>query len=118
MMLSRLENKVLVSLLNVCKEKGAVLISPIDLLKIIGTEHLTLSELEKTLKDLSTDGYFDLVYSDRRGEKVFCITLLEKGKGYIRSESIEKRNLIKRFALTIGFAILSFLVGIILRKIF
>ncbi|MBE7081407.1 MAG: hypothetical protein E7372_02465 [Clostridiales bacterium] len=117
-MLSRLENKVLISLLSVCKEKGAVLISPIDLLKIIGTEHLTLSKLEKTLNDLSTDGYFDLVYSDRRGEKVFCITLLEKGKGYVRSESLERRNLIKRFVLTIGFAILSFIVGIILKKIF
>ncbi len=117
-MLSRIENKVLISLLNVCKQKGAILISPIDLLKIVGTEHLTLSELEKILEDLSTDGYFDLVYSDRRGEKVFCITFLEKGKGYIRSESLEKRNLIKRFGLTIGFAILSFLVGIILKKIF
>ena len=117
-MLSRLENKVLVSLLTACKEKGAILISPIDLLKIIGTEHLTLSELEKMLKDLSIDGYFDLVYSDRRGEKVFCITLSEKGKGYIRSENIEKRNIIKRFCLTIGFAILSFVVGIILKKIF
>ena len=117
-MLSRLENKVLINLLNVCKEKQAILISPIDLLKIIGTEHLTLSQLEKILNDLSTDGYFDLVNSDRRGEKVFCITMLEKGKGYIRSEHLEKRNLIKRFTLTIGFAFLSFLVGIILKKIF
>ncbi len=117
-MLSRLESKVLISLINLCKQKEAILISPIDLLKIIGAEHLTLSSLEKTLNDLSTDGYFDLVHSDRFGEKVFCITLLEKGKGYIRSESLEKRNLIKRFALTIGFAILSFLIGLILRKIF
>ena len=117
-MLSRLESKVLISLIKASKERGAILISPIDLLKIVSAEHLTLSQLETTLNNLSTDGYFDLVLSDRRGEKVFCITLLEKGKGYIRSESIEKRNLIKRFALTIGFAILSFLVGIILRKIF
>ena len=117
-MLSRLESRVLLSLIKMGKERGAMLISPIDLLKLVGTEHLTLSQLESTLNDLSTDGYIDLVLSDRRGEKVFCITLLEKGKGYIRSESIEKRNLIKRFGLTIGFAILSFLVGIILRKIF
>ena len=117
-MLSRLESKVLISLIKASKERGAILISPIDLLKIVSAEHLTLSQLETTLNNLSTDGYFDLVLSDRRGEKVFCITLLEKGKGYIRSESIEKRNLIKRFALTIGFAILSFLVGIILKKIF
>ena len=118
MMLSRLESKVLISLLNVCKQKDAILISPIDLLKIVGTEHLTLSQLEKTLNDLNADGYFDLVHSDRFGENIYCITILEKGKGYIRSESLEKRNLIKRFALTIGFAILSFLVGLILKKIF
>ena len=117
-MLSRLENKVLISLIKACNQKGAILISPIDLLKIIGVEHLTLSQLEKVIEDLRLDGYFDLVYSDRRGEKVFCITLNEKGKGYIRSENIEKRNLIKRLTLTIGFAILSFLVGIILKKIF
>lgn len=117
-MLSRLESKVLITLIKASKEKGAILISPIDLLKIVGLENLTLSSLEKTLNDLSTDGYLDIVLSDRRGEKVFCITLLEKGKGYIRSASIEKRNLIKRFALTIGFAILSFLVGLILKKIF
>ena len=117
-MLSRLENKVLTSLIKVCNQKGAILISPIDLLKIVGVENLTLSQLEKIIEDLRLDGYFDLVYSDRRGEKVFCITLYEKGKGYIRSESIEKRNLIKRLTLTIGFAILSFLVGIILKKIF
>ena len=117
-MLSKLESKVLITLIKASKEKGAILISPIDLLKIVGSEHLTLSQLERALSDLSTDGYLDLVLSDRRGEKVFCITLLEKGKGYIRSESIERRNLIKRFILTIGFAILSFLVGIILRKIF
>ncbi len=117
-MLSRLEGKVLHALLKVCKEKEAILISPIDLLKIVGAEHLTLSGLEKIVKDLNTDGYFDLVYSDRRGEEVFCITLLDKGKGYIRSENQEKRNLIKRLGLTIGFAILSFLVGIILKKIF
>ena len=117
-MLSRLESKVMLGLLEMCNKKQAILVSPIDLLKIVGTENLTLSELEKTLQDLCTDGYFDLVYSDRHGEKVFCITLLEKGKGYLRSESLEKRNLIKRFVLTIGFAILSFIVGIILKKIF
>ena len=117
-MLTRLENKVMTILCNLCKEKQSILVSPIDLIKIIGTENLVLSKLEKIIKDLSTDGYFDLVYSDRRGETVYCITLSEKGKGYIRNESMAKRNLIVRFLLTIGFAILSFLVGIILKKIF
>lgn len=118
MMLTRLENKVMINLYKECKDKSSILISPIDLIKIVGSENLTLSKLEKIIKDLSADGYFDLIYSDRHGETVYCITLLEKGKGYLRSESIAKRNLIARFVLTIGFAILSFIVGIILKKIF
>ena len=117
-MLTRMENKVMSVLYKECSKKQSILISPIDLLKIIGTSNLSISKLDKIIKDLSTDGYFDLIYSDRRGEMVYCISLLEKGKGYLRNESVAKRNLVARFMLTIGFAILSFLVGIILRKIF
>ena len=117
-MLERLESKVLFALCCELKEKDAILISPIDLLKIVGAENLSLSRLEKIVKDLSTDGYFDLIYSDRRGETVYCISVLEKGKGYLRSEKQRKRNLFARLFLTIGFAVISFLVGLILKKIF
>ena len=117
-MLDRLERKVMLTLCTELKDKSAILISPTDLLKIVGTENLSLSHLEKIIGDLSMDGYFDLVYSDRRGETVFCISILEKGKGFLRSEKQRKRNLLARLFLTIGFAIVSFLVGIILKKIF
>ncbi len=117
-MLDRLEKKVMTTLCKELREKPAILISPIDLLKIVGEESLSLSHLEKILCDLSTDGYFDLVYSDRRGETIYCISILEKGKCYLRNEKQMKRNLLSRLFLTIGFAIISFLVGVILRKIF
>ncbi len=117
-MLDRIEKKVVLTLCNELKDKTAILISPLDLLKMVGVENLTISRLEKIINDLSTDGYFDLVYSDRRGETVYCISLLERGKGFLRSEKQRKRNLVARLFLTIGFAIVSFLVGLILKKIF
>ena len=117
-MLERLEKKVLSTLVYELKEKSAILISPLDLVKIVNEESLSISRLEKIINDLSVDGYFDLVYSDRRGETVYCISLLEKGKGFLRSEKQRKRNLLARLFLTIGFAFISFLVGVILRKIF
>ena len=118
MMLDRLEKKVMMTLCVEMKSKDTILISPLDLLKMVGVENLSISRLEKIVRDLSTDGYFDLVYSDRRGETVYCISLMEKGKGYLRSETQRKRNLFSRLLLTIGFAIVSFLVGLILKKIF
>ena len=117
-MLDRLERKVMETLCHQLKDKSAILISPTDLLKIVGAENLSLSQLEKVVCDLSMDGYFDLIYSDRRGETVYCICILERGKGFLRSEKQRKRNLLARLFLTIGFAIVSFLVGVILKKIF
>ena len=117
-MLDRLEKKVMATLCAEMKTKDTILISPLDLLKMVGTESLSISRLEKIVCDLSTDGYFDLVYSDRRGETVYCISILKKGKAYLRDQMQIKRNLLSRLFLTIGFAIVSFLVGVILKKIF
>ena len=117
-MLEKDKKKILSFLTHLCKDKQAVLISPADLLKNVNFNQLGQEELEIKMVELSNEGYVDLVYSDRRGEKVYCITLLEKGKNYLKKERIERQNLIKRFFLTIGFAVLSFWVGVILKKIF
>ena len=117
-MLENVKKKILTFLTKLCKERQSVLISPTDLLNNLNANGLGQESLEKKVVELSNEGYFDLVYSDRRGEKVYCITLLEKGKSYFRKERIERQNLVKRFFLTIGFAVLSFLVGVILKKIF
>ena len=117
-MLESAKKKILAFLTKLCKERQSVLISPIDLLNNLSNIKISQEELEKKVIELSNEGYFDLVYSDRRGEKVYCITLLEKGKSYFRKERIERQNLVKRLFLTIGFAVVSFLVGVILKKIF
>ncbi|MBE5750190.1 MAG: hypothetical protein E7346_04920 [Clostridiales bacterium] len=117
-MLSRVESAVMLALHGACGEKGATLITPVDLKRLVGADGIGLSRLDTVMTDLASDGYFDLVYSDRRGETVYCVSLTEKGKGYIRERKVFRRNLIYRIGLTAALALLSFLIGLILKAIF
>ena len=72
----------------------------------------------ENMDDLYKDGYFDLIYSDRHGERVYCITLLNKGKAFFRGKKIFKRNLLFRVLVTLLLAVLSFITGLILKAIF
>ncbi|MBR2498104.1 MAG: hypothetical protein IKB67_00075 [Clostridia bacterium] len=117
-MLTKTENKVMTVIFNECKDKKSLLISPIDLIKIIGEKSITQTKLENVMNDLYMDGYFDLIYSDRRGERVYCVALTERGKGYMRGQKVMRRNLIFRLMMTVGLAFLSFIIGLILKAIF
>ncbi len=117
-MLSKDENRVMTAIFKLCENKKTVLISPIDLLNAVNKDEITLTKLEKILTALSQDGYFDLIYSDRHGENLYCITLFDKGKAFKRNGIVIKRNLLYKLCVTVIFALLSFIIGIILKKIF
>lgn len=117
-MLNKVENKVMLAILSECKDRGALLISPLDLIKIVDLPTLSIKELDEIINALALDGYFDLVYSIRHDEKVYCITLLDKGKAYLRSGKIMRRNLLFRVGITALLAVVSFIIGVILKAIF
>lgn len=117
-MLTKTENRIMSAISDLCREKPSVLISPSDLIKIADAKGLTQDKLDCTLGDLASDGYFDLVFSDRRGEKVYCIILTEKGRGYTRSVKQMKRNLLFKIGLSAALAVFSFLIGLILKCVF
>lgn len=97
-------------------EKNSFLVSPDDILAAgvgIGRD-----ELEKILENLCLDGYFDFILSDRKGERVYCISLTEKGKGYLRSVKELKRSILLRVCLTAVLAVMSFVIGVILKAVF
>ena len=98
--------------------KSAILVSPSDVLKNSTAKDMSKEQLDKIINDLSLDGYFDLVYSDRRGEQIYCITLTSKGKAFGRTNKIMRRNLIFRITLTAILAVFSFVIGLILKAIF
>ena len=75
-------------------------------------------KLEKLLSALALDDYFELLSSERKGEKMYVISLHSSGYAYKRCELQRRRD----FVLKIGWAILSatiaFLVGWVLKMIF
>ena len=118
-MLSKQEDKIMLAVRKVCCDKNSCLISPNDLIKIAGLGgQIPKSKVEDIMLSLSYDGYFDLIYTYRKGEKIYCINLLEKGFAYQRQKQVIKRNLRYKLIVTIAFAFLSFIIGVILKKVF
>lgn len=117
-MLNLSEDRVMRALCSECSKKSAILITPSQLVKTVNSNTVNEKNVEKIVCDLDSDGYLDLVYSSRRDERVYCISLTPKGKGYLRKIKLAKRNLAFRVGLTAALALFSFLIGLILKAIF
>lgn len=118
-MLTKQENQVMSTIYELCREKESCLISPSELINMLPEKlNFDESKIKRILNSLELDDYFDIIYSDRKGEQIYCITLHTKGFAYKRTSQQVKRNLYLRVGLTIGFAVLSFIVGRILIKLF
>ncbi len=116
-MLSKREDAIMKIIYEQGVNKKSFLLSPMDI-KTLTHFEMSEKEIDKIIVDLSRDGYFDYIYSDRHGESVYCITLTERGKGYDRAQLLQKRSLWYRLILTVGFAIISFIIGLILKSVF
>lgn len=118
-MLNAREDAVMTAVLRFCGTRGCTLVSPQDLLAALKKrEGFTEDKLDRVLSALEMDDYLDVIYSDRKGERVYCVTLHAKGLGYLRSKQVQKRNLIFRIGVTVALAAVSFVIGLILRAIF
>lgn len=117
-MLTKTESKIMKVIYKECVNRESLLVTPLDLINMSGDKNITLKTIDDIMCDLNFDGYFDLVYSDKHGEMVYCISLTEKGKGFERNRKVFKRNIVFRIGLTVALAFLSFIVGLILKAIF
>lgn len=89
-----------------------------DIIRLVGDSKLSQTQMAEIVSDLHKDGYFDIIYSERRGETIYCISLTEKGKAFQRNSKTMKRNVLFKVCLSFALAVFSFLVGLILRAIF
>ena len=62
--------------------------------------------------------YINVVNSDKNGELIYCITVLPKGKSFYREEKNKKKTWSVAIIRTIILAVISFVVGIILKALF
>ena len=120
MLLDQKEKIVMGYLFEMCNDKRSHLLSAEQIVKYVSEKKhaLSLAELDEIMSSLQKDNYIDYVFSDSKKGAFYCTNLKQKGllfKKDIQKEKVRAGFLIAR---TIGLAILSFLVGVILKAIF
>ena len=118
-MLNKRESEVMSAIYSLCYEKGICLISPEELLSMLPVrKKYNEEQLEKILSELALDNYFELLSSERKGEKMYVISLRANGYAYKRCALQQKRNVAVKMLWAVASAVVAFLVGLLLRRIF
>lgn len=101
--------------------KDSVLI-PVDEMLLFLSDasfsNIAQPELDEILQNLSLDGYINVIMSDRKGKPIYCINLEKKGESWMRDKENRKRMTMMLVVRTVLLAVLSFVVGIVLKAIF
>ncbi len=114
--LSKRENEVMGAVFSLSEGKERFLVSPYELLAVLpGRSNFDEEKLERALRALELDGYFELVFTDRKGEKTYCVHMREAGLAYRRQEILRRRSLSARLMLAAVCGILSAMLGILLK---
>lgn len=116
-MLNKREREVMQAVYTLCKTNGRCLASPLDLIKTLRGKW-TEEGLENVLQALEMDGYFEMISSERLGERMYVITLLARGHAFQRDGVQLRRDLVYKIFWSVASAVVAFLVGVLLRHVF
>ncbi|MBO5412368.1 MAG: hypothetical protein J6A38_04750 [Clostridia bacterium] len=118
-MLNRRESDVMQAVYSLCHEKGICLVAPNELLELLPPrKKFTERELDGVLSELALDNYFELLLSERKGEKMYVISLRANGYAFKRQHTQLKRDVAGRLFWAIASAIVAFFVGCLLKRLF
>ncbi len=118
-MLNRRETELMNAVYTLCHEKGVCLISPTELLALLPPRRKWTEErVEKILGELALDEYFELLSSERKGEKMYVISLRANGYAFKRYFAQMRRDAAVKIFWAVASAVVAFLVGLILKRIF
>lgn len=118
-MLNRYETEVMAAVYALCDGTEGCLVSPLDILSILPAKHKYNAEkLEDILYALKCDGYFDIISSERKGEKMYVINLKESGFAFKRTAKQKQRDVTFKIFLAFIGALATFIFGVILKRLF
>lgn len=96
--------------------KEHFLVSPYEILALLPKKQGFDEEtLERILCSLELDGYFELILSDRKGEKTYVIAMREAGKSFLRQDVRRRRDLAFRLVLAVATGLLSAACGLLIK---
>lgn len=118
-MLSKKEKILMSYIFEKCVGKESVLISPEELMNLLMPKReVSQQEIKEMVDNLVLDGYITMILSDKKGKPIYCISLDKKGESYERDRQNERQTLIKLVVRTVLLAVLSTIVGVLLKLIF
>lgn len=117
--MDRNENMVMSAVYSLCDGTDGCLVSAADILSILPARHkVNAQSLDEILTALQCDGYFDMILSERKGEKMYVINLKESGFAYKRTAKQRQRDITFKIFLAFIGAVATFIFGLILKGIF
>ncbi len=118
-MLNRYEHAVMNAVYCLCDGTDGCLISPLDIMSILPAgKKYTQQRLDDTLEALQSEGYLDVISSERKGEKMYVISLKESGLSFKRQERQRMQDVLYKIFLALVGATFTFIFGLILKAIF
>ncbi len=104
---------------NLCHDKGVCLISPTEIIDNLSPRRkYTEEQIESVLHELALDDYFELLSSERKGEKMYVISLKTNGYAFKRAFAQMRRDAVVKIFWAVASAVVAFIVGLILKRIF
>jgi len=117
--LDRKETFVILYLSEICVEKRPYLILAQQIAEFVSKKYLvTTNELDDIMTMLAKENYIDFVVSDSKKGYYYCITLKGKARTLKKDLKRKRKELYFAIAKTFVFAVLSFVIGLVLKKIF
>ena len=116
--LSKRENAVMGAVFRLSEGKERFLVAPYELLSHLPARmNFDEGKLQATLRSLEMDGYFELVESERKGERVLVFIMHDLGRAYQRSDAQRRRRVCYKIAVTLLCGVLSALVGLLVKSL-
>lgn len=117
-MLSKSESEIMNAVYCLCDGTEGCLVSPMDIIAVLPAKRRYDPEkIEEILNNLMCDGYFDLINSERKGEKMYVINLKESGFAWKRTSKQRQRDVAFRIFLAFLGALATFVFGLILKAL-
>ncbi len=118
-MLNRCETDVMSAVYCLCDGTDGCLVSPLDILSVLPARRkYSRQRLDDALNSLQSDGYLDVIPSERKGEKMYVIALKESGLAFKRNQRQRRQDILNKIFLAMVGAVATFIFGLILKAIF
>ena len=120
-MLNKIETRIMSYIFEKCKGENKGIFTPKELLSALMPKYeITAKQLDVIMSNLALDDYFESEKKDKDGKIYFLVSLTMRGAAFDRERQQQKRQMMRslmwKLGLTIGGAILAFVLGIILNR--